>query len=257
MYLNDAVRHVNYNDLAKNYDAPWRTNLSTDEYLGERLSRSSERPFKVLDVGCGTGAWLLVQTRAWCEKGAEFYGIEPSEGMLKIALAKGINAELVQGPAESLLWESGSFDYLHARHAYHHFTDKMRAFDEMCRVLRPGGVVILFDMVPERMKDWLVYRFFPESYELDRDRFLPLEQLQDEFKRRGLTVRLEMGGWEQKVTIEYVRGFSAGRGTSSLQMLTDEEFKRGMDRIEKELHRDPNAVVVSAEYGGNLIAEKL
>ncbi len=224
--------------------------------LGERLTTNPGTPFRILDIGCGTGAWLLSQSAAYSGSSAKFHGIEPSSAMLALARAKGIPAELKQSGAEHIPYDDAWFDFSITRYAYHHFQDKARAFDEIVRTLKPGGVFVLHDMVPERMQDWLVYQFFPEAYPLDMERFLPLEQLQKEFERRDCQVRVEMGRSEQKVDWEYVLGFAKGRGTSSLQILNQAEYEAGLQRIRDGMAGNPGRVIVDEGYGGNLIATK-
>jgi len=255
-YTKPAMRRTDYDTLAAWYDAPWRTNVPVDAILGERLKSSTHKPFRVLDVGCGTGAWLLSQSRAYAGTPAEFHGIEPSAGMLAIARKKGIPAELAQAGAEKIPYDDARFDFIITRLAYHHFEDKTKAFDEIVRVLKNGACFVISDMVPERMPDWVIYQFFPEAYLLDQERFLPLEQLQSELERRGCAVAIEMKRSEQKVDWKFVLMMAEGRGTSSLQILTDAEYQAGLRRAREEMARDPGRVIVDGNYAGNLVATK-
>lgn len=55
----------------------------------------------MLDVGCGTGSWLAAQARAFAERGASWFGVDPSDAMLARARAKLPQAALHTAPAEA------------------------------------------------------------------------------------------------------------------------------------------------------------
>ncbi|MBO6658979.1 MAG: class I SAM-dependent methyltransferase, partial [Pseudomonadales bacterium] len=104
---------------------------------------------EVLDVGCGTGAFV-VQAAI---KGLEVTGIDTfqeSDGMdLKIALSRvaeldiNIRTQFVGGSALNLPFPDHSFDVVTTFGMYEHLLPDRRqgALKEMYRVLRPGGFI--------------------------------------------------------------------------------------------------------------------
>lgn len=99
---------------------------------------------QVVDVACGTGAVTRAIVEILDGKGG-VRGVDPSEGMLAEA-RKSVNAEFVQGHAESLPFDSSQFDFLSMGYALRHVADLDRAFTEYLRALKPGGKVLILEI---------------------------------------------------------------------------------------------------------------
>jgi ubiquinone/menaquinone biosynthesis C-methylase UbiE len=98
---------------------------------------------KVLDIGCGTGNWLVRLAKKY--KKFELHGIDRSQGMLAVAAKKNQNIELKTGLAEKLPYNDGEFDFVFMIEALHHFDDQAQSLREASRVLKPGGCLFLID----------------------------------------------------------------------------------------------------------------
>jgi ubiquinone/menaquinone biosynthesis C-methylase UbiE len=108
------------------------------------LSLLDERHGKVLDVGCGTG----VMSARLAMSGRQVIGVDLSPAMIDRARRKEHSRlEFVQGDAENLPIESGSFDAVVNLISFHHYPTPARAIAEFRRVLRSNGrlVLIAFD----------------------------------------------------------------------------------------------------------------
>lgn len=93
---------------------------------------------KVLDIGCGTGRLM----RKLLDKKAFVVGADISPGMLKIAKKKFREAEFVEADIENLPFKESHFDMVIASFVIVHLKDLRKAFDEVYRVLKPGGIFI-------------------------------------------------------------------------------------------------------------------
>jgi ubiquinone/menaquinone biosynthesis C-methylase UbiE len=62
------------------------------------------------------------------------------------AAAAGVHVDFRQGNTSSMPFADGSFDFLLCRAAFKNFGQPVRALQEMCRVLKPGGRGLIIDL---------------------------------------------------------------------------------------------------------------
>jgi SAM-dependent methyltransferase len=115
-------------------------------FVREICSRiKSSRP-KILDVGCGTGANLVMLGEF-----GEAHGIDVSQDALSFCRERGLK-NVEHGAAEDLPFEDGTFDLVTALDVVEHLDDDAAGLREFRRVLRPDGRILLF--VPAFMFLW-------------------------------------------------------------------------------------------------------
>lgn len=105
----------------------------------------------ILDIGCGAGMDLLLAAKKVGPTGRAI-GIDMTPSMIERARAgakaAGLsNVEIRQGGAEALPVEDGSVDVVISNGVLNLTTDKPKAFGEIARVLRPGGRLLLADII--------------------------------------------------------------------------------------------------------------
>jgi ubiquinone/menaquinone biosynthesis C-methylase UbiE len=96
---------------------------------------------KILDAGCGTGVFTMDYLAA----GAEVVGLDISQPMLDAAVGKASDYPFlaVRGDMLCLPFEDDSFDKAVSVTALEFIEDARRAVDELFRVTKPGGVVVV------------------------------------------------------------------------------------------------------------------
>jgi SAM-dependent methyltransferase len=122
----------------------------TDDQVASRFRDALGEAAKgdLIDVACGPG----VVTAAIAPGAASVVAFDATEEMLekarsRCAKASLHNVDFKRGDAENLPFDDARFDGVVTRLAIHHFADPQRALDEMFRILRPGGMGVIVDIV--------------------------------------------------------------------------------------------------------------
>src|SRR3954454_11844996 len=255
--MSDA-RVTDYDGIAGRFD----TRYSVYEYAGVRetlLNFLGDAP-AVLEAGCGTGHWLAIadarlkpsrhgdasyndasDTRSATASAERLVGVDPSGPMLARAASRGAKASaerllLARARAEELPFAGASFNRVFCVNALHHFSDRARFYAEARRVLRPGGGLLTIGKDPHTDRDeWWVYDYFAETRAIDRERFARVRTLRGEMAVAGFA-------WTESREAEHIElvhpaaealanGVVDPAFTSQLTVLSEEEFRRGVETL--------------------------
>jgi ubiquinone/menaquinone biosynthesis C-methylase UbiE len=110
---------------------------------------AASRPSRMLDLGCGAGHVSFALARGGAQRVIAYDLALP---MLEVVAAEAATRghdriETVAGPAERLSFADSNFDAVVTRYSAHHWLDVGRALHEVARVLKPGGKLIVVDIV--------------------------------------------------------------------------------------------------------------
>jgi ubiquinone/menaquinone biosynthesis C-methylase UbiE/uncharacterized protein YbaR (Trm112 family) len=113
----------------------------------EVLRRLGLKGGRILEVSIGSGCNLPFLFES--SEIGEVYGLDISAEQLKrcseLVGTRGWQVDLFQGMAEALPFKADSFDDVLHIGGINFFSDKKRAIDEMVRVARPGGKIVIAD----------------------------------------------------------------------------------------------------------------
>ena len=143
----------------------------------------------LLDVGCGSGDWLLeMRQRGWTVEGFDF-----DENAVKLARQKGLKVEC--GSLEEQNYAADSFDAITLNHVIEHVPDPVRTLAECARILKPGGKLVLF--TPNTTS--LGHRWFKEFWRgLEPPRHLHI------FSMKSLRRTLASAGFQDMTILPFI-----------------------------------------------------
>ncbi len=224
---------VDYDRLAAAYAKHRTVHPGVVREIVDRASLSSAS--KVLEVGCGTANYL----RALAEQtGCEAYGIDPSAGMLSRAAEGSPALHLQPGRAEALGFPSGSFDLVYSVDVIHHVTDRAGFLREAFRVIAPGGRVLTVTD-----SEWIIRHreplavYFPASVAPEIRRYPRLNDLRAWMREAGFC-RLSEKRVEHSYFVTNLEPYRT-RVYSSLRLISEHDFQRGLQKMERDLSRGP------------------
>ena len=146
-----------FDDTAPNYD-PINNILSLGSgiwYRKQALLSSGLTPeMNILDVATGTGLVAAEEIAIVGPKGS-VTGLDRSYNML-IEVGNKLNIPLIQGDANVLPFADNSFHFLTMGYALRHVDDLKGTFKEYFRVLKPGGILLILELM--RPTNKMIYR---------------------------------------------------------------------------------------------------
>jgi SAM-dependent methyltransferase len=226
------MRVTDYDSISSQYDRRYQG----QEYPGTEQALfafiGDNHNIDVLEVGCGTGHWLRVLR----DRAGFVAGIDLSANMLQRAQDMMPDAPLVRGRAEELPYRSQCFDRLFCLNAFHHFAEKAKFLTEARCVLRSHGGIMIVGLDPHAGIDrWWVYDYFPETVELDRQRYPSAAEIRANMMEVGFsrceTTVAEHLTLQMPARTAIERGLLAQSYTSQLTILSTQEYQDGIGRI--------------------------
>ena len=154
-----AARSVPYPIGTPEYFAYYdrlREETESVEFSAALHEYAAFRGKQVLDVGCGNGYVLS----RYAQQGARVCGIDLTHTGVTLSRKRfewmGLPGRFLQGNAEGLPFPDATFDCVCSMGVLHHTPDTARAVDEVFRVLKPGGrLIVMFyhrDSLQMRLK---------------------------------------------------------------------------------------------------------
>ena len=106
--------------------------------LPEAVDFLKNKKGRILDLGCGTGRHFM--------KNGEFYGVDFSEGMIKLAKKNKVKVKLFVASADSLPFEDNFFDsaiFIAALHCIETKEKREKALGELFRTLKQNSEALI------------------------------------------------------------------------------------------------------------------
>jgi ubiquinone/menaquinone biosynthesis C-methylase UbiE len=215
--------------------ARWRT--SHPQLLDALIAYGGvQADSRVLELGCGTGNYI----RAVSERtGCAGWGVDSSAAMLAQARL-GISRRLHWVCAEAAHTGLGDaqFDLTFCVDVVHHLNNRIGVFEEVHRVLQPGGALCLAtdsENIIRSREPLSIY--WPETVEAELARYPRVETLRAELCEAGF-VRLSAHEVASRGSLTDSGAYRA-KVFSCLRTLSEETYQQGLARFEADLVQGP------------------
>ena len=224
---------IDYDALSRNYARHRKVHPYVLQELHKKGVRNSSD--QVLEVGCGTGNYI----NALQEAGAtDCWGIDPSEGMLAEASIKNTLIKFKSGRAEEPKFADSFFDFVFSVDVIHHLEDIPAYFNEVRRVLKPGGRFCTVTESEELIRTRVpLSSYFPQTVPFELQRYPRIPYLCQVLREKGF------GSLSESVVrfpyeISDISPF-ANKTYSTLHLITEEELQAGLVQMQADLQQGP------------------
>jgi SAM-dependent methyltransferase len=171
----------------------------------EKLLRKNEVDLRgkvILDAGCGGGHTLQLIAEKY-EPG-ELHGFDFMPEQIDLAKQRGLPADIFVGDITDTALPTGKFDAVFVQGVLHHVPEWRKALEEMSRVVKPGGFLLL-EEPNKRFLDFVEGFFKIDHPEESRFEWAELITALDEagftvldIKKQGMTA----GNWRNFLCIK-------------------------------------------------------
>jgi len=154
-----------------------------DSWISNRLFHLLEAQAgqEVVDLGCGTGNYTL----ALHKRELNMTGIEPSSKMLELARSRSQEVRWLHGSAEAIPLPDKSVHCVVATLTVHHWQNLGQGVSECFRILKPGGMMVLFTSTAEQMLGYWLRHYFPQMLDHSIKQMPGLNDLLSAFQKAG------------------------------------------------------------------------
>jgi SAM-dependent methyltransferase len=210
--------------------------------------RSAFKPYlnganRVLDVGAGTGRFAVLIAQ-WF--GMAVTGLEPASGMRKVAAVEGQHPTVsyVGGRAEQLPFGANLFGAALLSNVYHHISDRSSCAEELCRVLKAGGWVLVRGAFGGRLGEITLFDYFPEAKAVC-EQFPTLDETVENFTAAGFEFETVSKVVQQTCSsLKELASRTRLRADTTLALLKDEEFWHRQEALDIAADHETKATPV-------------
>ena len=176
-YDEDVKKDTGELKIYKNYDLILQSVYDLVEALDRRNSN-------ILEIGVGTGNLAS----KFLKNNYNIIGIDQSREMLSVAKEKYPSLKVRLGEFLKIPYDNNSFDIIISTYAFHHLNEEEKciAIEEIIRVLKDDGVIIIGDLMfesKEEEQEMLKNLSQKQIYAIKDEYYSYIDLLKDEFNK--------------------------------------------------------------------------
>ncbi len=202
------------------------------------------RPFRLLDVGTGTGRYLDgISKHLSSNRETDVYPIGLDRSPAMVGQARQLNgcaypgASHLVGAVETLPFRTASCDAITSFNAVHHF-DLPTFVREASRVLTPSGLLVLYTRTAEQNGNTIWGRYFPD-FATQEDRLHTVSELrgalQADDTQAFASVQVRTIPWEVTTSLERLREQVAAYHYSTFRFYSPDRLQTAVDTFQRRV----------------------
>jgi cyclopropane fatty-acyl-phospholipid synthase-like methyltransferase len=226
--------NIDYENISKDYSIYRNASPAVVNHILEKIKSKSIK--KTLEVGCGTCDYLYALTR---KLNCDSYGFDNSKKMINEASKKnpGLNLS-VSDLRNSFDYDEDFFDLVFSIDVIHYVKDLSHYFAECRRVLNKNSIILTVTDSEEDLKKRTITKYFPESLEIENKRYPGVYKTVKNMKNNGFKeIEITHTEREYLMTEEVFQKFK-NKAFSSVRLLSQESFDKGIKRIEEDMGKN-------------------
>ena len=226
--------NIDYDNISKDYSMYRNASSTVVNHVLEKIKNKNIK--KVLEVGCGTADYLYALTQ---QIKCDSYGFDNSESMINEANKKnpGLNLS-VDDLHNSFDYNDNFFDLVFSIDVIHYVKDLDHYFEECGKVLNENGIVLTVTDSEEDLKNRTITKYFPESLEIEKKRYPGINKIIENMKNKGFKeIDITHTEREYQMDDKKFQKFK-NKAFSSVRLLSEKSFERGIKKIEKDLEKN-------------------
>jgi ubiquinone/menaquinone biosynthesis C-methylase UbiE len=225
--------NIDYNNISKNYSIYRNASPAVVDHILQKIKGKSIK--RILEVGCGTADYLYALTK---QLNCDSYGFDDSESMIDEASKKNPGLNLNVNDLHNLFdYNDNYFDLVYSVDVIHYVKDLSHYFEEIKRVLNGNGTVLTVTDSEEDLKNRTITKYFPESLEIEKKRYPSINEIVENMKSNDFEgIAITHSEREYPMTEEVFQKFK-NKAFSSVRLLSEKSFEKGIQRIEEDLEK--------------------
>lgn len=221
---------MNYEQLAEHFANTHTVNYHIFFEIISNFSPKSK--INVLDFGCGTGNYIKAM---YTYTNYNIYGVEPCKEMIMYAQKQNPDITIKFGNHLSIPYPDNFFEYVYMTNVVHQIPDLSIMYKEICRVLKPNGILCICTENRSQLLSKYWIKYFPSIIIKDLQRFPSISKLKKEAKKQQFsTMKITFVGekkWSHITKFILLQIWE--RSMSVLNLISDNEYKAGVQKMLK------------------------
>lgn len=226
--------NIDYNNISGDYSIHRNASITVVNHILEKIK--NKRIEKILEIGCGTADYLFAMTQ---QLKCDSYGFDNSENMINEANKKnpGLNLS-IDNLGKVFDYNDNYFDLVYSIDVIHYVKDLNHYFKECNRVLNKCGIVLTITDSREDLENRTITKYFPESLEIEKKRYPSVYRIIENMKNKGFKqIEITHTEREYQMSEEVFQKFE-NKAFSSVRLISEENFERGIKRIEEDMKKN-------------------